>query len=167
MPRIHLVEGPVGAGKTTFAAELGKKHRAPCMILDDWFVNLFSPDRPAVGVLEWYAERKERCLSQLWKMASDIVDAGHDVVLEFGLIDRASRARLYGLVSTARYDLTVYVLDAPREVRRERVRDRNRDKGPTYSMEVSDHIFDVASNFWEPFDDDETGARDVRFIVSG
>lgn len=167
MARVHMVEGPVGAGKTTFAAELGKKHRAPRLILDDWFANLFSPDRPAEGVMEWYAIRKERCLSRLWKMASDIVDAGHDVVLEFGLIDRASRLRLYSLVSAARYDLTVYVLDAPREVRRERVRARNRDKGATHSMDVPDHIFDIASNLWEPFDDAEIALRDVRFIVSG
>src|SRR5579859_6807812 len=136
MARIHLVEGPVGAGKSTFVAQLRKQHAAPGLILDSWFVRLFSPDRPVEGLMKWYIERKERCMAQIWAAALEVLDAGHDVVLELGLVERASRERFYSLVQDAGYELTIYALDAPREVRRERVRKRNQEKGATYAMDV-------------------------------
>jgi hypothetical protein len=47
-------------------------------------------------------------------------------------------------------ELTIHLLDAPRDVRRERMRQRNRDQGPTYAMEVPDVFFELASDHWEP-----------------
>ena len=47
--------------------------------------------------------------------------------------------------AVASYDLTVYVLDAPRELRRERVQQRNHEKEKTFSMEVPLHIFELTS----------------------
>lgn len=167
MARIHLVEGPVGAGKSTFAAQLSGHHAAPRLALDDWMATLFRPDRPATGVMEWYIERKERCIDQIWKLTCDIIDTGTNVVLELGLIQRRDRMGLYDRVDAAGYDLTVYVLEAPREVRRQRVQERNRRKGETFSMEVPDQIFELASDMWEPPDDVECSGRDVRFISTG
>ncbi len=65
MARIHLIEGPVGAGKSTFAATLSERHAAPHLCLDGWMATLFGPDRPSAGVLDWYMERKDRCLEQI------------------------------------------------------------------------------------------------------
>jgi predicted kinase len=166
MPKIHLVEGPVGAGKTTFVADFRRQHHAPALILDAWFAKLFSPDRPSEGLLHWYVERKERCLSQIWATASEILDAGHDVVLELGLVEKASRERFYTLVEQAGYALTIYLLDVPRDIRRERVRVRNREKGVTYAFEVPDAFFEMASDRWEPLDEAELDRNDVR-VVSG
>jgi predicted kinase len=162
--RIHLIEGPVGAGKSTFAAQLHERHAAPRLILDDWMATLFRPDRPGSGVMEWYGERKDRSIDQIWKVACDIVEAGHDVVLELGLVQQSLRQQFYDRVDAAGYDLTVYVLDASREARRDRVRQRNRDKGDTYSMDVPDVFFEIASDMWQPLDDWECEDRDVRFI---
>ena len=166
MARIHLIEGPVGAGKSTYAGQLGVRHAAPRLILDDWMATLFRPDRPDTGVMEWYAQRKDRCIDQIWKVTCDLIDAGSDVVLELGLIQRSLRQRLYDRVEDVGYDLTVYVLEASREVRRERVRDRNRHRGTTYSMDVPDPFFEMASDMWEPVDETESAARDIRFVSS-
>lgn len=167
MPTTHLVEGPVGAGKTTYVEGLRHQHRAPSLILDAWFVQLFSPDRPADGLLPWYIERKERCLSQIWATASDILDAGHDVILELGLLEKSSRQRFYARVEDTGHPLKIYVLDASRDIRRERVRTRNREKGATFAMEVPDAFFEMASDRWEPFDDMEQELYDVRLITTG
>ncbi|WP_426269028.1 AAA family ATPase [Dyella kyungheensis] len=165
MAKVHLVEGPVGAGKSTFVAKLSKEHAAPSLILDAWFVRLYSPDHPVEGLMHWYAERKERCLSQIWATSLDILGAGHDVILELGLVERASRERFYALVESAGYELTIYLLDAPRDVRRERVRQRNREKGPTYAMEVPDVFFELASDHWEPVNETERERFGVRVIA--
>lgn len=164
MAYIHLIEGPVGSGKSTYASELGKNHQAIRLTLDDWMTTLFSPDRPSAEIFEWYSERKNRCIKQIWKMACSIIDSGHDVILELGLIQQQSREQFFELVDSAGYQLKIYVLDAPREVRKERIQERNLTKCDTYSMEVPDHIFEIASDMWEPVDESECYRYDVKFV---
>ena len=153
MAQIHLVIGPVGAGKSTFTRQLCREHAALCFNLDEWMARLFRADRPEVGVMEWYAERTARCIEQIWKLTQSLLELGNDVVLEIGLIQRRDRERLYRRVDGAGHALTVYVLDAPRELRRERVERRNEQQGDTFCMVVPPHIFDLASDLWEPGQD--------------
>ena len=127
---------------------------------------LFSPDRPDSGVVAWYVERAGRCLDQIWAVAASLVDAGTSVVLEIGLIQRRDRERLYRRVDAAGYELTVYVVEAPRDLRRERVEQRNQERGPTFSMVVPPQVFEMASDMWEPPERGECRGRDVRFIGS-
>jgi adenylate kinase family enzyme len=46
MPTIHIIEGPVGAGKSTYATALALRTQGIHIALDAWFATLFSPDRP-------------------------------------------------------------------------------------------------------------------------
>lgn len=164
MPVIHLVEGPVGAGKSTYAAKLGEQHAAPRLILDDWMATLFRADRPEKDVMVWYMERKRRCIEQIWNVACDLVNAGSDVVLELGLIRYQDRAEFYSRVDAAGYQLKVHVLDAPREVRRERVHERNAAQGSTFFMVVPDEIFELASDLWQMPDDEEAAERNICLV---
>ncbi|HKO94128.1 MAG TPA: ATP-binding protein [Polyangiaceae bacterium] len=166
MARIHLVVGPVGAGKSTFTRQLCREHGAVCLNLDEWMAQLFRPDRPDSGVMEWYRERTGRCIEQIWKLTESLLGAGTSVVLEIGLIQRRDRERLYRRVDAAGHGLTVYVLDAPRELRRERVERRNEEQGDTFFMVVPPHIFDLASDLWEPPEAAEQSGREMRFIFS-
>ena len=162
---LHLILGPVGAGKSTFARTLGKQHRAVQLILDDWMAQLFGADeRPATGRIEWYIERRDRCLEQIWKLTAALCEVGTPVVLELGLIRRAEREAFYRRVEDAGYELTVYLLDAPREVRRERVLRRNEERGETFAQVVPPEFFELASDLWEPPDDDEANARSIRYV---
>jgi predicted kinase len=163
MARIHLVVGPVAAGKSTFALDLCRAHRAVRINLDEWMTELFRPDRPEANVMAWYVERTARCLEVIWRQAARTIDAGTDVVLEIGLILRQDRARFYDRVDAGGYSITVYVLDAPRDVRRQRVLRRNRERGETFSMEVPLAFFELASDLWQPLDEAECRGRDVRF----
>ena len=162
---LHLIIGPVGAGKSTFARALGQKHRAVRLILDDWMARLYGADaRPATGRIEWYLERRDRCLEQIWKLATALCEVGTPVVLEIGLLRRAEREAFYRRVEDAGYDLTVHVLDAPRSVRRERVMRRNEEQGETFAQVVPLEFFELASDMWEPPDDDEARERAIRHV---
>jgi len=167
MAQIHLIIGPVGAGKSTFASALCRKHRAVRLTLDDWMTQLFRPDRPDDDVMNWYLERAERCISQIWKLTLDLQDIDTDVVLEIGLIQRAQRQRFYHRVDDGERALRVYFVDAPREIRRARVANRNRERGETFSMEVPADFFELASNLWEPPDAEETLAREICVVETG
>jgi predicted kinase len=161
---VHLVIGPVGAGKSTFALALAQEHAALRLTLDQWLVQLFSPDRPEGGVMEWYVARAARCVERIWSVAQGVTDLGHDVVLEIGLLQRHERERFYQRVTDAGLQLTIHVLDAARDVRRERVNERNHAQGATFSMVVPPAIFELASDLWEPPDESECLGRQVVFL---
>jgi predicted kinase len=164
--KIYLVEGPVGSGKSTFAERLALQINAPHIDLDSWMVNLFRPDRPSSGVIEWYVARKERCIEQIWDVAKRVLDANCDVILELGLIQRSSRKAMYTRADESGHELIVYVLDASRDVRRERVRQRNLEKGSTFSMEVTDEVFEMASDMWAEPDDVECSEQNIEFVAT-
>lgn len=167
MAKIHLIEGPVGAGKSTFATRLGYELAAPRLDLDEWMVTLFRPDRPDTGFMAWYSQRKQRCIEQIWNVASAIVDTGSDVVLELGLVGYLDRASFYERVDASDYELAVYVLETPEGIRRQRVQDRNRRQGHTFKMEVPDDIFELANRAWEPLDEAECRDRQIHFVQTG
>ncbi|WP_438015375.1 ATP-binding protein [Sorangium sp. So ce315] len=164
MAHIHLLVGPVGAGKSTFALRLSREQRAVRLNLDEWMATLFSPDRPDTGVMDWYIERTGRCIEQIWRLTERLLEAGTSVVLEIGLIRRNERERFYERVDAGGHGLTIHVLDAPRDLRRERVQRRNDQKGDTFSMVVPPHIFELASDMWQPLDEVEREGRDVRIV---
>ena len=164
MAHIHLIEGPVGSGKSTFASKLSKELRAPHINLDDWMAILFIPDRPSVDIAAWYMERKDRCIDQIWKTAVELLSTGSDVILELGLIREADRQQFFERVDASAFGMKIYVLDAPRHIRKERVLARNRQQGKTFSMEVPDHIFELASDMWEPIEQMECRSYRLTFI---
>ena len=164
MATIHLIEGPVGAGKSTFATRLALTQGAVHLDLDGWMVTLFSPDRPETDFMPWYAERKQRCIEQIWQVTRSLLDAGMSVVLELGLVQSMDRQDFYGRVDAEDYELKVYLLDTPEEVRRERVRNRNREQTGTFKMEVSDEIFEIANRAWQPPNAVEIRERSIEFV---
>ena len=165
MSRVHLVEGPVGAGKSTYSATLAATSGGVHIPLDEWFATLFSPDRPDGDFVPWYLERKERLLGLIWSHSRRILSAGRSVVLELGLIQREQRIQFCRRVANEGFPLHVHVLDAPLEVRRGRVRRRNEERGPTFSMVVPDHVFEMASRLWEPPEELEREEFEISFVT--
>ena len=164
MPTVHLIEGPVGAGKSTFASILALQTSGIHVALDAWFATLFNPDRPADGVVSWYIQRKERLISVIWSHSRRILSSGTDVILELGLIQRHIRVAFVRRIQNEGFEVRVHVLDAPIEVRRERVRRRNAEQGSTFAMVVPDHVFEMASDLWEAPDDVECSEYAVEFV---
>jgi predicted kinase len=164
MPKIHLIEGPVGAGKSTFALSLSARVGGVHIALDAWFARLFSPDRPSTELMPWYIERKARLLDHIWNHAQALLACGIPPVLELGLVQRRSREDFYVRARDAGVDLALYLLVASREVRRERVMRRNVEKGPTFSMIVPPPFFEMASDVWEEPDELEIAEHRIERI---
>ncbi len=164
MAIIHLIEGPVGSGKSTFSLKMMEEMDAIYFSLDDWMASLFKPDRPNTGVMEWYSNRKQRCINQICKVAQQALNSNTNVILELGLINKQAREYFLEAIHMERYNMIVYVLEADRLIRRERVKRRNIEKGDTYSMIVPDDIFEIASNMWESITENEFVGMDVRYV---
>lgn len=163
MSTLHIIEGPVGAGKTTYANQLGRELRTPPLVLDSWMTNLFQADRPEADLWTWYAERKARCFSQIIGLARNALDLGNDAIVELGLIRVEDRLNLYASLESERRDFLVHVLQTPREERKRRVSQRNLDQGETFAMHVSEEVFEMASDMWEPICETERNDRDDKF----
>lgn len=161
MGQIHVIEGPVGAGKTTFAWRLAQHTRTPPFVLDAWMVTLFRPDRPATDLWPWYRARKDRCQTQIWSVARGLLDLGQDAIVELGLITAADRADFLSKVAASGHSATIHLLDAPRAERWRRVQSRNATKGASYAMEVPEDVFNMASDHWEPLTDQERARHTV------
>lgn len=165
MLTVHLIEGPVGAGKSTFSAALAARTEGVHIALDEWFAKLFSQDRPVGDFVPWYIDRKERLLGLIWSHSRRILGSGRDVVLELGLIQRQYRIEFCRKVRAEGFELVVHIVDAPLEVRRERVQRRNTEKGSTYSMVVPEPVFEMASKLWEAPDEVECSEFRVAFVT--
>jgi len=165
--RVHLLLGPVGAGKSTFARTLCEQHDAYPFYLDEWMADLFAPDRPPSDLVPWYTERAERCVDLIWKLSGRLLAAHTDVVLELGLIRRQPRRAFIARVESAGYPLRIYLVDAPREVRRRRVLARNDARGETFASVVPPEVFEMASDMWEPLAPAELRDRDVVTFDTG
>ena len=129
-------------------------------------VTLFSPDRPDENFMEWYSDRKYRCIQQIWEVTCELLNNGTSVILELGLVQLADREDFYRRVDGTEYEMRVYLIDTPLEQRRARVRERNTQKGGTYKMEVSDEIFDLANSFWQEPTEVEYRERNIEKIPS-
>jgi len=167
MSQVHLIEGPVGAGKSTFSKAMAASHNGVHIPLDEWFAALFSPDRPDGNFVPWYVQRKERLLTLIWSHSRKVLASGRSVVLELGLIQQQQRIQFCRKITSDGFSPHIHIIDAPLEVRRERVRRRNEERGPTFSMVVPDDVFEMASKLWQPPDELECEEFKVIFVKDG
>ncbi|MCY6379565.1 AAA family ATPase [Hoeflea prorocentri] len=163
MAILHIIEGPVGAGKTTYAIQLSRDLSTPPLVLDKWMVTLFQADRPETGLWSWYAERKTRCVSQILSVAYSLLDLGQDAIVELGLVKVEDRLKLYEALDSDGRTYRVHILDTSRDERHRRVIQRNAVKGETFAMHVSDEVFYLASDMWEPVEASEQQGREGSF----
>jgi predicted kinase len=164
LAKLTLLLGPVGAGKTTFGLKMAREKQAVFFNLDEWMSNLFRPDRPAENVMEWYINRVQRCKKQIQSITEKTLANGVDVVLEIGLVRKADRDEFFSWVDERQVDLKIYIFDVDRSIRRERVLQRNKEKGPSFSMEVPVDFFEFASDAWQVVENNELEERDHTIL---
>lgn len=147
---LNVIFGPCGAGKTTYAHEFARRERAVAFVLDDWMARLFGPDMPEPLEYEWMLERVGRCEAQIWSGAAATIAAGTSVILDIGLMRRADRDRVRQIAEATGLALVFHFVDAPQEVRRARVADRNVVRGQNFAIEVPPDMFDFIEGVYEP-----------------
>ncbi|MEM7051315.1 MAG: ATP-binding protein [Acidobacteriota bacterium] len=151
MGTVHLVFGPQGAGKSTYARRLSDETRAVYFSIDDWMHQLYGPDLPKPLDFSWIMERVRRSEQRIWATASEVAGIGSDVVLDLGFMKVANRSEFVDLARAAELPVQLHFIDAPHDIRRSRVLARNSAKGETFSFEVTPAMFDfMESQFQRP-----------------
>tara|TARA_Y100000782_G_scaffold4962_1_gene5934 strand:- start:188045 stop:188557 length:513 start_codon:yes stop_codon:yes gene_type:complete len=157
-----LVAGLTGAGKTTYCQKYCKENKAKLFSIDNWMKALYWQDMPAnpdmnwfVQNQKWYTERIARCEKLIEAEVVELFKAGVDVLLDFGFTSAEHRAKYLALARDNEQGGEIHFLDVDPQTRWSRVQSRNKNKGSTYSMEVTREMFDYMENVFEPFTNDE------------
>ena len=154
---IHLICGPIGAGKTTIAHKISKQHKAIRFSEDEWLDKLFVPDAPN-GLLDepmhiigaWAGERYQRCRNQIWDMCAELLELDIDIVLDGASANKEQRDFIRKKASDTNVKFQLYYVTLDATVRKERVFQRNEAQGKTYSLEVTPDMFTHAESFFVP-----------------
>jgi predicted kinase len=162
---VYMVCGNTAAGKSTYSRALAKKHNAILFSIDPWMQALYGADyNPAKNDFNWLMERTERCKKQIREIAEQIIAQNRSVVLDFGFGDKESRDYYRTWAISQGAEVSLHFLDVPVEERRRRVRERNKEKGATFSFEVTDAMFDYVETMFTPPSEDEQANK---FIYGG
>ena len=118
-PRLIIVCGLPGSGKTSHAKRVEQKLRAIRLCPDEWM------DALEIGL--WDSKVRERIEKLQWQLAQEILALGHNVVIEWGTWGRSERDTLRAGARALGAAVELHFIDAPVEVLFERIRQRNRE----------------------------------------
>ncbi len=167
---IHLICGPIGAGKTTFAHKIANEHGAIRFSEDEWLNKLFVPGAPRnlIGapvelVFGWASGKYQLCRDQIWTICIQLLAQGISIVLDGAAVNKEQRDIIRQKAVKSNVDLQLYYVTADKDTRRNRVIERNAGKGKTFSIEVTPEMFDFIEDFFEPPVDEELiGAKIIE-----
>jgi predicted kinase len=163
MTTVHIVFGPQGAGKSTYASALAGSQQATHFSIDQWMAQLYGPDLPRPLDIRWIFERVERCERQIWTTACQIASTGGDVVLDLGFMKQRNRAKFIELCAQASVRCALHYVTANVDLRRRRVSARNAEKGSTFAFEVTPAMFNfMEKEFEQPSELELDGATVLR-----
>lgn len=154
MPTVHLICGPTGAGKTTYAIALAERARGVRFSIDEWMATLFVADRPEPPAIPWATERIQRCETQIWAIALQLLARNVDVVLDLGFARLEHRDRIRALVAQTRAESKLHYLDVSSTTRRARVLENGQPPRP-FAFGLTAEMFDALEAWFEPPSDDE------------
>ena len=152
---LHVIFGPSGAGKTTYAHAFARREGAVAFILDEWMARLFAPDMPQQVEYDWLVERVGRCEAQVWSTAAAVMSTGTSVILDLGLMRRADRDRIRQIAEGAELALQWHYVTAPLEARRARVAERTQVHGQSFALQVTPDMFEFVEGVFEAPDPEE------------
>lgn len=155
MAKIDLIVGNTGAGKSTYSKKLATKTTSYIFSGDEWFKTLFIPDMPNPPKYEWALERTERVEEQILSEALKLNKLGINVILDLGFFKRVQRKRVQNFFNIHHISTSLHYLDIGKELRWERVHERNTKKTETFEFEVSRDIFEFCETIFEPLFEDE------------
>ena len=118
---VHLFCGLPTSGKTTFAKELEQNHKAVRFSLDEWMIRLTD----ATIFDAEYGEMADQLKELFWDTAVPLLQQGTDVILDWSLWSRERREKWIGRITELGADYTLYYLNIPPVVLRQRLAARN------------------------------------------
>ena len=129
MAKVIMTCGKICCGKTTYANKLKEEMNAVILSIDEITLAMF-PD----GAGEMHDTYVLRAEQYLLKLSLQILQAGTDVILDWGLWTREQRDRLRAFYAEHRAACEVHYLRISEEEWNRRIRQRNERQGDDPSV---------------------------------
>lgn len=151
MAKLIMICGGLCCGKTTYAEAQG----GVILSIDALMLALFGPDAG-----EMHDEYARRAKAYLHYQTLSLLEAGVDVILDWGFWTRAERDETRALYERRGFAVSLHALDIPEETWRERVAKRNAavraGRASAYYVEEG-----LAAKFRARYEKPEDGEVDV------
>lgn len=146
---MHLVVGNTGSGKTTYSNQLKKEVKGVLFSIDKWNNTLFLKDKTETDGLPWFLERIERSEVLILDLILQLKDNNTDAILDLGLSKFQHREKFRSFAKTNAIEVKLHYLDIPKNTRKQRILNRNDEKGKTYEFEVTEADFNFMESWFE------------------
>ena len=151
MPRLFVLAGMPGAGKSTLARRLAAAHEAVHLETDAWL------SAQQLDLLD--APLRRRTERLLWAHAQELLRLGTSVVLDLGAWSRVERERYRRGARALGAAVELHCLDVPLEERVRRVAARGRAR--TGAAEPTEAQQRAWESCWQPADAAELAGYDA------
>ncbi len=153
-PTLYIIQGFLGAGKTTYSKKLAAETGFVRLNADEYCDANFPPEKLAQ---EW-----EACfaaaVTQLWRDAEKILATGRSVILDFGFWSRASRDHARAQAQKWNVKCAHHYVTAPDDVLLARIAQR---RGPTAERNLK-NFHDIRKHFTAPEAGEQATIIDTR-----
>ncbi len=147
MATLHIIQGFLGAGKSTFSRQLATQTNALHLNPDDWCMRLFKPEE--------YESQWEKCFAQtleiLWQKTEEALKSGQDVIFDCGFWNRESRDFAKSQAQKFGADYKHYYIYAPDKILKQRIAQRT---GKIAEHNLA-HFDEIKLLFAEPQEDED------------
>ena len=150
MARVIMTCGKLCSGKSTYARKLQKERNAVLLSIDELMLALF-PE----GAGEDHDIYVQRTKQYLLCLSLQILQAGRDVILDWGLWTKAQRGRLRAFYAEYGIESEIHYLHVSDEEWQRRIRKRNSEKDPS-DYYVDEGLLKKFENLFEEPEQQET-----------
>ena len=146
---IHLIVGNTGSGKTTYSKRLKEEINGIVFSIDQWNNTLFIPDKKSEDGLDWFLERIDRVELIISSLILQLENIKTDSILDLGLSKFEHREKFRAFAESHKIEIKIHFLNISREIRKQRVIERNKKRGETFEFEVTEDNFEFMENWFE------------------
>ena len=149
MATIHLICGFMGFGKTTFAKELARTLPAVRLTHDEFMVDLYGRNMTDKAFHARYATVD----NILWKLAEKILNAGTDVIMDYGFWSKQTRKQVQQKAKNLTSDVVWHQLVCDIDTAKSRVLKRTDEQAD--ELFIDETCFNEKLKQYEPITSDE------------